>query len=384
MEINTSLPTSTRPIGSHNQYWTFQLAGWSAMALLSYLSLNIWYSPGQLAPVMHSILQSVAGIFMSHPLRGVARRTWNTSLVSRVLLNGMGLLIAASAWTVWRILSFTWITGDDIEFTDWGGWINASVIVFAAWVFCYHALRYYRSSFNQRQLAIEAQTKAQHESLKRLEAEQLFRESQLRMQLNPHFILNALNSVSSLVRREDRASALKMLARIGDFLRASLDDSDQLLHTLGEELDALDAYLSIERVRFGDRLVTEFDVDAGAVSTIVPSLLLQPLFENAIKHAVSKQMAPTTIHFKAEKTQMGLRMCVSDNGPDVTKSGDSLIEVSTGVGLANVKSRLESTYGDQFEISVTRNHPSGMAVGIEINGSPSISANLTQPTAGVE
>ncbi len=349
------------------------------MALLSYLSLNIWYTPGELAPVMHSILQSVAGIFFSHPLRAVARRTWNLSIVWRVLLNGVGIAFAALVWTIWRVLSFTWITGEVIELADWGGWINASVIVFAAWVFCYHALRYYRSSFNQRQLAVEAQSKAQHETLKRLEAEQLFRESQLRMlkyQLNPHFFLNALNSVSSLVRREDKESAMKMLARIGDFLRASLDHRDELLHSLGEELDALDAYLSIERVRFGDRLVTEFDVEDSAIDAIVPSLLLQPLFENAIKHAVSKQMAPTTIYFKAEKTEKGLRMRVSDNGPGIMPSNSRLVEMGSGVGLANVKSRLESTYGERFEISVLKNDPSGLAVNIEIKGSPSIPSSL--------
>ncbi len=375
------IPTDHEDLAVRNrQYWSFQFAGWTAMALLSYLSLTIWYNPGEVAPAVHTVVQSILGVLVSHPLRIIGTRTWHTPLVQRVIIIGAAVIAGSLIWTALRIATFTLLTGEAIPASDWGGWIFASVMVFGAWSFCYHALKYYRISLTQRQLTIEAQnialqaqTEVQEESFKRLEAETLFRDSQLRMlkyQLNPHFLLNALNSVSALVRRDDKQAAMKMLARIGDFLRTSLDDRDALLHTLGEELDALDAYLSIERVRFGDRLVTEFEVDASAINVTVPSLLLQPLFENAIKYAVGQRMTPTRIHFKAEATHKGVKMRITDDGPGITTSGEDLIEANSGVGLSNVKKRLESTYGDKFDLSISSNSPSGLTINILIEGEP--------------
>ena len=96
------------------QYWICQLAGWSALSIFSVLSLNIWYTPGEFAPLVHSFLQSVVGLLLSHPLRYVARRAWNAKLPQRILLNALGVLAVAAIWTVLRITSFTWLTGEYI------------------------------------------------------------------------------------------------------------------------------------------------------------------------------------------------------------------------------------------------------------------------------
>ena len=327
MELNTMASKQQAELNDR-QYWLFQIAGWTALAVFSVLSLNIWYTPGEFAPLVHSALQSVVGIFISHPLRYVARRTWTLNISARAIISIVAVLVAAGFWTVWRVSSFTWLTGEVIELSDWGGWINLSVIVFVAWSVSYHALKYYRLSIEQRQIAAEAQTlalkaqaDAQHENLKRLEAETLFRESQLRMlkyQLNPHFFLNALNSVSALVQRGKDADAMEMLARIGDFLRVSLDDDGDLFHSLEEEIDAIETYLGIEKIRFGDRLATEFDIAAEAKNTQIPVLLLQPLFENAIKHAVSKRTSRTTLKFSAKQDAKGVTLTLADDGPGLT------------------------------------------------------------------
>ena len=358
------------------QYWLFQIAGWSAMALLSYLSLTIWYNPGQWTPVLHTILQSILGIFVSHPLRLVASGTWTWSLVPRILVNGACVLIASLVWTLLRLYLFTWMTGEPIPLADWGGWWFASVIVFGAWTFCYYALKYYRHWIREHQLAVEAQNTAlkanevaQRETLRRLEAEKLFRDAQLRMlkyQLNPHFLFNALNSVSWQVRKGDSAGATDMLARIGDYLRVTLDHSDEMQHTLADELETLDLYLSIEKVRFGERLHTRVHVEEAAKTAAIPSLLLQPLFENSVKFAVSRTSEPTTISLDATVKDGELAITIRDDGPGVSASKTAEEDATRGIGLLNVEERLKSAYGEAFRFTHGPVQPKGYRVEIRV------------------
>lgn len=361
------LPTNTR------QFWTLQIAGWTAMSVLSYLSLTLWYNPGQLAPFLHTILQSVIGIFVSYPLRWVGSSAWNMAPLPRVLVNAAGVAAASVVWTILRIYSFTWLTGEPIPLSDWGGWMFASVIVFGSWTFCYHALKYYRHFLTEHQLAVEAQNAAlranevaHRETLRRLEAEKLFQDTQLRMlkyQLNPHFLFNALNSVSSLVRKGEAAAATDMLARIGDFLRMTLDHSDEFQHTLADELAALDLYLGIEKVRFRDRLKIVIEADEDTLQLEVPSLLLQPLFENSIKFGVSRALTPTTISFRAQIVEGYLRLIIQDDGNanDQSEIAPPAADAQ-GIGLINVRSRLQSAYGEDFRFDAGRTSPKGFRV----------------------
>ena len=377
-----TIQTSTRPNSSFaqtdRQYWICQFYGWGALAVFSILSLNIWYTPGEFAPLIHSVLQSIVGLILSHPLRYVAQRAWDENLFRRILFNTISVLIAAALWTIWRVSSFTWLTGQVIEVSDWGGWINVSVLVLVGWSATYHALKYYRQSIEQHRVAVEAQNsalaaeaKAQRENIKRMEAEKLSKETELRMlkyQLNPHFFLNALNSVSSLVRRNKSEEAMEMLARIGDFLRLSLDDSDDLFHTIEEEIDAAQCYLAIEKIRFGDRLNTEFEIDPAVLEFKVPTMLMQPVFENAIKHAVGKRQSPTKIRFEAVKDTRGVRLSVQDDGSP-TEAENRHDDGTPGIGLANVQNRLESAFGNNFHFSIRRSN-AGFNVEILISKDP--------------
>jgi LytS/YehU family sensor histidine kinase len=295
----------------------------------------------------------------------------------RILVNAAGVAAASSIWTILRIYSFTWLTGEPIPLSDWGGWMFASVIVFGSWTFCYHALKYYRHFLTEHQLAVEAQNAAlranevaHRETLRRLEAEKLFQDTQLRMlkyQLNPHFLFNALNSVSSLVRKGEAAAATDMLARIGDFLRMTLDHSDEFQHTLADELETLDLYLGIEKVRFRDRLKIVIEADEDTLQLEVPSLLLQPLFENSIKFGVSRALTPTTISFRAQIVEGRLCLTIQDDGssPEKQDTAPSPNEAQ-GIGLINVRSRLQSAYGEDFSFEAGRTDPKGFRVSIAL------------------
>ena len=150
------------------QYWLCQALGWTAMTVLSYLSLALWYHPGNWIHASHTVLQSIVGLFISLPLHQVARRLWRAPLLPRVAWILFAGLIASVAWTVMRILMLDWMTGIYIEQSDYGGWLFASIIVFSSWLICYHSIKYYQLLLDQRAIAAEARDQAQDRKSTRL------------------------------------------------------------------------------------------------------------------------------------------------------------------------------------------------------------------------
>ena len=359
-----NIATETRgdPVDKLPGYWSFQIAGWLAFALVSIFSLNVWYNPGELLPPLHSVAQSLIGIFVSHPLRAVARRSWNTPPLQRIVIVSIAIIVTSQIWTVLRLLAFLHMTNLPIASSDWGGWIFGSLTVFGSWAFCYHAIKYYRQWLEAHALSIKAQNAAlaaealaERENAKRLQAEGLARAAKLRMlnyQLNPHFLFNALNSVSALVKRDDQNGAIEMLSRIGEFLRSSLEESETFEHELRDEIEIVEHYLAIEKVRFGERLNVDFKISTSAANIHIPSLLLQPLIENNIKHAVGKSLTPTTIRIEASVEADRLKIILSDSGGATPVGRKNAHTRSVGVGLKNVEERLKSVYGADYKFLV--------------------------------
>jgi hypothetical protein len=351
-----------RLASEESQYWLSQVLGWSALALLSYLSLTLWYNPGELVPAVHTVVQSALGLVVSHLLRLAARWAWEKPLSVRIPIGAAGVVSAALVWTALRLQTFTWLTGEVVSVGDWGGWFFASVMVFGSWLFCYHAVKYYRQASEQRE-------RARQEKVKRLEAEALFREAKMRMlqyQLNPHFLFNALNSVKARVEKGDQVSAGLMLGRIGDFLRLSLDQDEKLEHPLEEEEEMVRLYLAIEKARFGDRLEAVFVIEPEAASGVVPTLLLQPLVENAIKHGVGRSLRPTTITVSAKRRGERLHLSVEDDGGGASPPKDGFGAQREGIGLANVEERLQSSYRDDYELRFGPRKSCGFEVAIDV------------------
>jgi two-component system, LytTR family, sensor kinase len=185
----------------------------------------------------------------------------------------------------------------------------------------------------------------------------------LKMQLHPHFLFNTLHSISSLVL-EDPPKANSMIARLGDFLRLTLDHSNQQSVTLEEETQFVRCYLEIEQVRFGDRLEVQFQIDPAALGAEVPHLILQPVVENAIQHAIAPRASPGRITIAARRLDDLLHLEVRDSGPGLKNDDDS--PPPHGVGLNNVRARLEGLYGRDFKFELSNGTKEGLAVVIQI------------------
>ncbi|HEV7904746.1 MAG TPA: histidine kinase [Pyrinomonadaceae bacterium] len=199
----------------------------------------------------------------------------------------------------------------------------------------------------------------------------------LKMQLHPHFLFNTLNSISALLHRDPEA-ADQMVARLGDFLRLTLENSGDQEVTLEQEMEFLRCYLEIETVRFHDRLSVETDIEPQTLRARVPNLILQPLVENAIRHGISRQSAPGRLSIRAARREGRLLLQVEDNGPGLSLISENSNAASVhttasgtrphtgGVGLANTRARLEHLYGAEHRLELTRATPRGMLVTLEI------------------
>jgi two-component system, LytTR family, sensor kinase len=171
----------------------------------------------------------------------------------------------------------------------------------------------------------------------------------LRRQLEPHFLFNALNAIAGLVRENRNDSAVSMIAGLSELLRRVLDSSERQEVSLSEEMEFLETYLEIQKMRFADRLQLRVDVPTEFLSARVPSLILQPMVENAIEHGIGKRASGGEIRVGAARDNGLLTLSVYNDGPPIPEDWEQL---RAGVGIANVRARLQSLYGDGCGLSL--------------------------------
>ncbi len=184
----------------------------------------------------------------------------------------------------------------------------------------------------------------------------------VRKQIEPHFLFNTLNAVSGLVRAGRDEDAVTMIAGLSDFLRQTLHGPPRQQVPLAEELQFAEKYLSIEKVRFADRLQLDLDVPLELYRAQVPSLILQPIIENAVKHGIARRAQGGTIRIAASRDRDKLTLTVCNDGPSLLAAELS----GSGIGNANVRTRLTSLYGDAFEFTMRNSKVGGVEVSVSI------------------
>ncbi len=253
------------------------------------------------------------------------------------------LLVTSLAW-------FALVRGGDFVYGTFGsqfgflagGYVVLDLVFYGLLVAAFHTLRARRALAEGRLREGHYREQAARAEARAAEA----RLSALRMELNPHFLFNALNAVGGLVRMGDSRAATTMLARLSELLRLTLRPPAEREVALEKELELLNRYLEIEQVRFGDRLTVEIDVPDALRQALVPPFILQPLVENAIRHGVGKRTGPVGVTLKGEVDETGvLSLLVEDSGP-----GFDPPAVEMGTGLSNVQARLFELYGPEASL----------------------------------
>ncbi|SNY53931.1 Histidine kinase [Arsukibacterium tuosuense] len=227
--------------------------------------------------------------------------------------------------------------------------LDTSVLAFFVWTACYLTVLLY-----QQQLQRLTQTTQLSQKIQQLELQALSQ------QLNPHFTFNALNSVCALLEAERYDDAETMSEQLATFLRYSLSKSPDSLVQLADELAAINAYLQLQKTRFGDKLKVNWQIDDTLKHQRIPALLLQPLVENAIKYAVATQIKGATITIGGIRKHDSVHLCVSDDGPGSQLQVDCS---GAGVGLDNIRNRLLQHFGDNASLDIGAS-PQGFAVNI--------------------
>lgn len=346
-------------------FWNLQFIGWGGSMLMRAVTNIANGKPPSF--LVLTLIATITGFSISLLLSVVYGKlirqrplvTWGATALALALAVSVAAFI--EGWTIWL-----WQGGGEGNFASLVlGVFYVEMTLLGAWSALYYAINYY------------LQVEQQADRLERLEAQATSAQlAMLRYQLNPHFLFNTLNSISTLVLLKQTEPANAMLTRLSGFLRHTLVTQPGGKVTVAQEVETLKLYLDIERMRFEERLRTVFNIDPAAAEAMIPSFLLQPLVENAIKYAVSPQEEGARISLTAQLVGNRLRLTVSDTGPGLrAKAARATLPVamagagntvSTGVGLANIRDRLAQAYGDDHVFDIRTPPEGGFTVVIEI------------------
>jgi two-component system, LytTR family, sensor kinase len=344
-------PIETLLTDRKGAFWLLQLCGWLAYFLLRLLPARMVENPTEL--IRPAVVATATGFCLTLILASVFRRAIARGGLQQWAISVAALLVASLVFSYLEVWSHAAFVEPNWQPRIWE-YLALTFIdfyVLTAWSGAYFGISYYLMSQQQRRRMLELTAEAHGAQLK-----------MLRYQLNPHFLFNTLNSISTLVLVKETARANAMLERLSKFLRATLAEDHGQTVTIAQDMETLQLYLDIERMRFQDRLRVVCEVDPGAASTRIPALLLQPLVENAIKYAVAPSEDGAIITVRAERVGNRVRLTVTDTGPGMTTTA----LMPSGVGIANTRERLSQLYGEDQRMLISSNSPQGVIITIDL------------------
>jgi anti-sigma regulatory factor (Ser/Thr protein kinase) len=376
------MPASSKPFPS---FWTLHLVGWVALGLSMWVGV-LPHAGDPVRALAGKMIFATWGGILTLGLRPLYRRLHDrsVSIPRLVAVTAVCSYLVSLVWTVLyrgsTDLLWKWMDGAALTIPPPAALMDGVLFytfIPMAWSVLYFGIKYYEDAQAERERALAAEGLAHQAQLQAL-----------RYQLNPHFLFNTLNAISTLIVERRNRDAERMVARLSDFLRVTLDGTSDVEIPLADELDYARRYLDIEQVRLGDRLAVREDVDPETLSARVPPLLLQPLIENAVRHGVAQREDGGTLTLETRCTDDHLLLRVANHGPERTgdappaRGDDDLNPVPTGddraeknraeedrasgVGLANTKARLEALYGDEHAFSVRRTDGGGWTVDVTL------------------
>ena len=344
-------------------FWTLHFGGWFILYIALVVAVLTEQALGY--ALAHKAVTVVLGLLITTGLWPIYRHLFRRGTAPWLVL---AVSIAASYvgayfWDLGFVLTYNaalaplfgeeaWALG---KISFFRAIYNAPYLL--AWSLLYFGIKYYQALIEERERSLRAQAEAHQARLRAL-----------RYQLNPHFLFNTMNAISTLIVEERNREATRMIAQLSDFLRMTLEGSGEAQVPLAEEIEFTRRYLEIEQIRLGDRLRVHFEVDDDALPLPVPAMILQPLVENAIKHAISPSEEGGWIRIEARRTGPWLLLRIMDSGAGFDRSHAAS---SDGIGLANTRERLQQLYGDRQRFELSKSRDGGLSVSIQLPlGSP--------------
>ena len=360
------------------RFWFWQITFWFAMSIIGFFTLILWYAEANADSVGHVVMQATIGLVCSVGLQQAFIFLSKYRLSIRIVAGFILVIGTAFLWTLLHMQVFVMLTGFYDVWEEFGGWYFSGIFVFLCWTGLYHGVRYYELSQTEHRTMLRAEAISREEHLKRVHAQSEARDAKLKMlryQLNPHFLCNTLNAINSLIEIGESSKAQTMTVQLSEFLRYSLDNNPDTKISLIDEIDALNLYLEIEKTRFAERLKINIDIQDKAQHALIPSLLLQPILENSMKHAIAKNESGGTISISATVANNNLVLTLGDTGEknhtaSASSTNSSLTEqdlsAQNGVGLKNIKQRLSALYNDAYSISAQFEKTGGLTTTIHL------------------
>lgn len=319
-------------------FWPLQAAGWLCYAFAAAVTFFPFrHLPSEVAFRGFYVVDTFLASFAMYAL---CRWLWDRSVPLLKCLAWcvpgsylLGVLCVVPA--IWAQAHF----GHPQPYTVWSLALangTGAAFVLMAWAALFFGFKHFKALETHRELLLVSEATARRAQLKALQ-----------YQLQPHFLFNTLNAISSLVVSNKPQLATETLSRLADLLRSTLRDSETYTAPLDEEIDVIHQYLEIERLRFGPRLSVKLDIDEGLQSARIPRFILQPLVENAIRHGVERTTARGDIQIHAATAENLILIQIANDTPLVQNDGNA----GYGVGLENCRVRLHQLYGDRASLT---------------------------------
>jgi signal transduction histidine kinase len=334
-------------------FWILQSIGWTGYFFLRTIS-GFAGGLGWML-LVHTLLLTATGYSLTLLMGSLLRRLIKLKPIWTVILSLGAVAVASGIFSVIETWSVATFLKPQLrpEGAAYFAALSLDFILLAAWTALYYGINYFLLLEEEIHLRERLESQASTAQL-----------AMLRYQLNPHFLFNTLNSISTLVLLKQTERANAMLARLSSFLRYTLANEPTAKVTLAQEVETLKLYLEIEKMRFEERLRPHFKIESETIGARLPSLLLQPLIENAIKYAVTPAENGADIWITATTEGQAVRIEVADNGNG--EGADISATPSTGVGLANIRDRLSQAYGGTHRFETRQNDRGGFSVIIEL------------------
>jgi two-component system, LytTR family, sensor kinase len=333
-------------------FWVFEILGWAGFYGLILLTVVL---PSHSKPEFWSqtiiwATVSAASWLLRPACRSILRksRPWLD-----MELRAFGLSVAVGALSTFA-MELAKSKGRVVWADSLEDWLQSAVMLFL-WCTLYFSIKQWQQAMRERERLVRAESEVREARL-----------AALRYQLNPHFLFNSLNAASTLVLQGEATAATRMLAQIGELLRTTLDNDASAQIPLSQELAFVEQYLAIEQTRLGPRLRVSTAISRETLDAVVPSMLLQPLVENAVRHGVAALIEGGTIAIASMCRDERLLLTIRNSGPRTTGHSVQTGITSKGIGLSNTGERLKTLYGDNHRFSLRSPLIGGCEVTIEI------------------